>query len=141
LLGERHFRFARRRERTGSGAFAALGPGKGLIVILFFGGRGQRGKGVFVSRPRFDCRYGRVSLHVGQRSRPFTLGAGPSTYVKIIKFSDFKTCCPKLYNLLPVSIRAEAEHIFSRFETALKTLVRQRKLYTFEEYSDYMKNL
>jgi len=49
------------------------------------------------------------------------------------------SCCPKLYNLLPVSIRAE--HIFSRFETALKTFVRQRKFYTFEEYSDYMINL
>jgi len=49
------------------------------------------------------------------------------------------SCCPKLYNLLPVSIRAE--HIFSRFETALKTFMGQRKFYTFEEYSDYMKNL
>jgi len=43
------------------------------------------------------------------------------------------------FNLLPVSIRAE--HIFPRFETALKTFVRQRKFYTYEEYSDYMKNL
>jgi len=49
------------------------------------------------------------------------------------------SCCPKLHNLLPVSIRAE--HIFSRFETALKTFVRQRKFFTFEEFSDYMKNL
>jgi len=49
------------------------------------------------------------------------------------------SCCPKFYNLLPVSIRAE--HIFSRFETALKTFVRQRKFYTFEDYYDYMKNL
>jgi len=43
------------------------------------------------------------------------------------------------FNLRPVSIRAE--HIFSRFETALKTFVRQRKFYTYEEYSDYIKNL
>jgi len=49
------------------------------------------------------------------------------------------SCCPNLYNLLSVSIRAE--HIFSRFETALKTFVRQRKFYTFEEYSDYLRNL
>jgi len=47
------------------------------------------------------------------------------------------SCCPKFYNLLLVSIRAE--HIFSRFETALKTLVRQRKFYTFEEYSEICK--
>jgi len=40
--------------------------------------------------------------------------------------------------MLLVSIRAE--HIYSRFETALKTFVRQRKFYTFEEYSDYMTN-
>jgi len=49
------------------------------------------------------------------------------------------SCCPNLYNLLPVSIRAE--HIFSSFETALKNFVRQRKFYTFEEYSGYMRNL
>jgi len=40
---------------------------------------------------------------------------------------------------LPVVI--SAEHIFSRFETALKTFVRQIKFYSFEEYSDCMKNL
>jgi len=49
------------------------------------------------------------------------------------------SCCPKLFNLLPVSIRAE--HIFSRFETALNTFVRQKKFYTFEEYFDHMRNL
>jgi len=42
-------------------------------------------------------------------------------------------------NMLPVSIRVE--HIYSRFETALRTFVRQRKFYTFVEYSDCMKNL
>jgi len=58
---------------------------------------------------------------------------------EIKQYQNHLSCCPKLYNLLPVSIRAQ--HIFSRFETALKTFVRQRKFYTFEEYSDYMKNL
>jgi len=56
---------------------------------------------------------------------------GKMTGIWILTLSDKYT-----YNLLPVSI--SPEHIFSRFETALKTFVRQRKFYTFEEYYDYL---